>query len=586
MSKIRKSPFKLTATVDFPGETTYGVFTIDLLNEFIRSLKSAGVTRINWIYYGDISSDSFWAGSIYSNTSYGLETLSLIGEPLAAAVPIAHSMGMEIYGVLKPYNTGGATTTPDGVITKSESFLPRVGGKLTQFIPFVERFPEKRIKRLNYDQVLGPIEFIRLYKSNNKETRISKENIQIWVSDNNFQYRLLETDFNFRQFVELAKNDVCDYYGQLLTRKNDPVTVIELGDLFIEENYCIITTNLKGQGDFNNSACEMIKAFDGKMNQIPTSIATRSDIWNYNRNFETSGLEYDSGWSSFNYTLDTNNDSPKGKFFWSDLPAHGVIGIARGKNKFLPTAPCEVYPEVKKLWLGWVRKILSTGVDGIDFRVSAHGTLTDEPYSYGFNTPILEEYHDKFGDGKFDLRKISAIRGEHFTSFMREASSITRNFGKKIQAHIHTEIFRDNPVPGQIMGCPVNIFFDYQKWIDEKLIDSITLRSSWFEALEDPPDLDPYRGKLDYIFADDVISNVVNLCKVNRLPIYLNRYLVRAVKFDEYLDDLERVYFDPDFNGLDLYETMDLIRSDGSSGRLIQVEDKLDRIKSKFKNLS
>ena len=73
---------------------------------------------------------------------------------------------------------------------------------------------------------------------------------------------------------------------------------------------------------------------------------------------------------------------------------------------------------------------------------------------------------------------------------MREASSITRNFGKKIQAHIHTEIFRDNPVPGQIMGCPVNIFFDYQKWIDEKLIDSITLRSSWFEALEDPPDLD------------------------------------------------------------------------------------------------
>ena len=50
MSKIRKSPFKLTATVDFPGETTYGVFTIDLLNEFIRSLKSAGVTRINWIY--------------------------------------------------------------------------------------------------------------------------------------------------------------------------------------------------------------------------------------------------------------------------------------------------------------------------------------------------------------------------------------------------------------------------------------------------------------------------------------------------------------------------------------------------------
>ena len=586
MSKIRKSSFKLTATVDFPGETTYGLFTTDLLKKFIWSLKSAGVTRINWIYYGDISSDSFWAGSIFSNTDYGLETLSLIGEPLAAAVPIAHSMGIEIYGVLKPYNTGGSATSPDGVIPQPESFLPRVGGKLTQFIPFVERFPEKRIKRFNYDEVTGPIEFIRLYKSDHRETRISKENIQIWVSDNNFQYRLLETDFNFSQFTELAQKDVCDYYGQVLTRKNDFVRVIELSNLCIQENFCIITTNLTGNGDFSNSACEMIRAYDGEMNQIPTSTATRSDIWNYNRNFETSGLEYDSGWGSFNYTLDTDNDSPKGKFFWSDLPAHGVIGIARGKNKFLPTAPCEVYPEVKKLWLGWVRNILSTGVDGIDIRISAHGTLTDEPYKYGFNTPILEEYYEKFGDEKFDLAKISSIRGEHFTSFIRETSSMTRNFGKKMQVHIHTEVFRDDPAPGQIMGCPVNIFFDYQKWFDEKLIDSITLRSSWFEALEDPPESDSYRGKLDYIFADDVINNVINLSIGNKLPIYLNRYLGRAVKFDEYLDDLERVYFDQNLNGLDLYETMDFIRSDGSNERLVQVEDKLDRIKSKFENLS
>jgi hypothetical protein len=585
VSKIFKSPFKLTATVDFPGETTYGVFTTDLLKQFIQSLKSAGVTRINWIYYGDISDDSFWAGSIFSNTTYGLETLSLIGEPLSAAVPIAHSMGMEIYGVLKPYNTGGSATIPDGVAQKPDLFLPRVGGKLTQFIPFIKRYPEKRIQRFNYHEVKGPIEFIRLYKSDDRETRISKDNIQIWISNNNYEYRLLETDFNFKQFSEPAEKDVCDYYGEILTKKNNYVRVIELNGFRIQENFCVITTNLTGQGDFNNSACEMIKVYNSNMKEIPVSVATRSDIWNYNRNFETNGLEYDSGWGSFKYTLDTNNDSSKCDFFWSDLPAHGVIGIARDKNRFLPTAPCEVYPEVKKLWLGWIRNILSTGVDGVDIRVSAHGTLTDEPYSYGFNSPILEEYHNKFGDENLDLLKVSSIRGEHFTNFIRTASLMTRNLGKKMQVHIHTEIFRDNPSPGQIMGCPVNIFFDYQKWFDENLIDLVTLRSSWFEGLEDPPESDSYRSKLDYIFADDVFKNAINLCIENKSDIFLNRYIGRAVKFDEYLDDLERVYHDSRFAGFDLYESMDLIRSNGSTGSLVQVEDKLDRIKCKLNKL-
>ena len=112
----RTSPFILSATVDFPDDMSHGTYTPNLLDRMMVQLKEIGVTRVYWLYYGDVDQDSYWAGSnaLIDTVLFQRRTLTNIGEPLKAAVPFAHAHGLEIYGVLKPYNGGAACTYPEG----------------------------------------------------------------------------------------------------------------------------------------------------------------------------------------------------------------------------------------------------------------------------------------------------------------------------------------------------------------------------------------------------------------------------------------------------------------------------------------
>ena len=167
---------------------------------------------------------------------------------------------------------------------------------------------------------------------------------------------------------------------------------MELRDRFIA-----VTTRFKdARGDFRNTAVAMIEALGPNNAPLPIVVATRSAIWIAPRDLEF-GLEFDSGYGPFQVELDIDNAATRGAE-WSRAQG-GVIAFARGKNEYLPVAPCEVYPEVRRLWLGWIDRLLEAGVDGVDIRVSAHGTLTDESEAYGYNTPVLEEYARGGGAG-------------------------------------------------------------------------------------------------------------------------------------------------------------------------------------------
>src|SRR5262249_47777357 len=106
--------FTLSATVDFPDDVGFGVYTPELLDRMMRLLWSIGVRKVSWLYYGDVDLSSEWAGTMIDYMKYGRATLDKIGEPVRAAVPVAHRHGLELYGVLKPYNTGLSGTYPEG----------------------------------------------------------------------------------------------------------------------------------------------------------------------------------------------------------------------------------------------------------------------------------------------------------------------------------------------------------------------------------------------------------------------------------------------------------------------------------------
>ena len=69
------------------------------------------------------------------------------------------------------------------------------------------------------------------------------------------------------------------------------------------------------------------------------------------------------------------------------------------------------------------------------------------------------------------------------------------------------------------------------------------------------------------------------------VPLYLNRYIARAVGNDEYVADLEAVYNDDRFAGFDLYEWVSLARSNPDGTQLKPVDDGIERIRTKAHDL-
>ena len=263
----------------------------------------------------------------------------------------------------------------------------------------------------------------------------------------------------------------------------------------------------------------------------------------------------------------------------------GLIAFARGKNEYLAGTPCEAYAEVRRLWSGWVQRLIDAGVDGIDVRISAHGSLTDESSEYGYNEPIVDEFTRRYGAGPTgsatDLARLAELRGEHFTSFIRETSEAIRDAGGKMQVHVHTEAFRPDPCHGQMMGFPDNLRFDWRSWVEEGLLDGVTYRLSWFEGLEDPPESPPDRSRLVNALAEPYAEESLNALVEAGVPAYLNRYIDRSVGFEEYLSDLERVYGDERFGGFDLYEFAIMARATPDGTELNSYKGRMEILRAK-----
>lgn len=594
----RRRPFILSATVDFPDDIRYGPYSPRLLQDLFEGLRDIGISRVYWITYGPVDSEADFSGSLYRHMEHGAESISALGEPVRAAVRVARRLGIELFAVLKPYNTGVSWTTPIGALDDGIHGLERIGGEIVQAVPFIVRHPHLRVERRPGSDVVADarVRWIRLIKADAAPTRVTADHLQIWTSSTNHRYHRKEVPWDFRDGVEPAARDVFDYHGNLVTRAGDPVRVLTLGPLDLTDPYVVITTNVNDQNsDFTNTAVGMIEVLGPDGLLTPIVVATRSAMGRHSpRDFRAYGLEFDSGFGPQLTTLDMPVDAPGDVdsdpgSWWRRTATGGAIGFARGKNRYLPATPCEVYPEVRGLWSGWVDELVAVGVDGIDIRISHHGSLVDEPHEYGFNRPVLEEYQRRYGPvrtaDEIDLARLADVRGDGFTDFMRDTARQVHNAGARLQAHIHTEAFRPDPCHGQLMGIPANVNFDWKTWLAEGLLDGATLRSSWFEALEDPTPGVTARSGLDAVLQDAVVLDALQTCSRAGVPVYLNRYIDRAVGIDEYLRDLETSFHHPEIHGFDVYETAHVLRPTSDGSGLESYRDRVALLREKAAEL-
>jgi len=593
---------KLSATVDVPDDFTKGVIDQRCLDEMMTVIEDIGATRVHWLYYGETDPADPRAGNIWDCywATYGRQTIETLGEPLSAAVKVAQARGMEIYGVLKPYNGGLAGSFPEGSPEAgSASQQTRIGGTIAQLIPFLEKHPEMRVQRRPSDRDnSGPIREIHLTKSNADETRLKTEDIRIWVSEDNHKYRPLDLIPTGSTEVKTAANEITDYHGNVITPAGAQVRMLTLTGLNITEPFVVLTTTFaEGIGDFKNTPRGLVEIFGDRGEALDCVLATQSALWIKPRDFRTYGLEFDQGYGHLPIALDepwrgatadlkthfSGEDEFADEAILGKGGAGGFIGIARGKNEYLSATPCEAYPEVRDLWLGWIRAMLDTGVDGIDLRISAHGSLNDEPEAYGFNAPILEAYRQRHGDGPVELTKLAAVRGDFYTQFVKAASELVRARGKKLQVHLHAEAFRPKLTFGQQHGMPANIDFQWKQWIADGLIDEVHLRTSWFEAAEDPLGAkETNHSKLTTALADPIADEMLSLAKEHNLPVTLNRYIGRAAGLAEYLDDIATAKRDGRIDQFDVYEFFDLAQASPDKPGLTPKGERLAGLKKRW----
>ena len=194
--------------------------------------------------------------------------------------------------------------------------------------------------------------------------------------------------------------------------------MFSLTGLDLKDRYLVVSTNFRGgSADFENTALGMVQVFGPDPDPLPIVVATRTPP---GFGPATSAL---TAWSSTRDTgpvcsiwMESGGRPPKARGRRSRKPAPGTsigpswvgspgavfIAFARGRTSTFRQRRASSIPRCNGSGGGGSTACLEKGVDGVVLRVSAHGTLTDEPYEYGFNPPVVEAYRERHG---VDIRR-------------------------------------------------------------------------------------------------------------------------------------------------------------------------------------
>jgi hypothetical protein len=416
--------------------------------------------------------------------------------------------------------------------------------------PFVVAHPHLRIQRRSDDLPHGEATVcaLKLVKRHDAPTRVTADHLQIWTSADNYQYQPANVPFTVTESIETAPRDVCDYMGAFVTRQGDPVRVLTLSGLRLDDPYLLVTTDFTdGPGDFANSGAALLVALDANGREIPGTFATGGGVWLANKvDFREWGFIFDYGFGNGVTVLDELNTSGR----------NGVIAFARGRNATLPAALCETEPAVQAFWLQCLDAIIAAGVDGVDFREENHCTHTDEPEAYGFNPAVLAQVDP----AKEVLSEIARVRGEAYTAFLRAAKARLSAHGVRLRYHLNMDHFRPYPPRVRALAYPANLHFDWQHWLDEGLLDEAVLRSYHHR-----------RALLMDAFGAEMTAH----CHVHGIPISINHHV-----FDNdpwYLEEARRMAEDGRFAGLILYENNSFIttNTDGNATVTLNIVEQI-----------
>jgi hypothetical protein len=478
----------LEVNVDLPDDLLYAAFDRSMFDQMFAEFRRWGVRRCHWIYYGGVR-NGWWNSCVrdISDRNYQ-RTVENVGDDFAAAVRTAHAHGIELHGLIKPFDMGFFESYGEGTAgARTKGKLDRIGGPIGWIADFPAQHRELMMSR--QPGVFGPAEnevFTRidLVKGDDSPAVFTVNDLQLWVSDDNATYRPHDGEITREEVVEDYPVWEHTSSGGRRTGESRRSRVMRLGGLSLKCKYFALTIDSRACS-FVNDLINLVHVFgeQGEERRLTYGVMRReADItvehaWivDHNPDFWKSGIEFDR-FPGTPSAVFPGFDAIRARHALDG--GDGVLAIARGKDRDPVAMLSPAFPEVRQWWLSWVRDCLEAGADGVELRVRNHHS----PHAwaeFGFEQPIVDAFRERYGvdllsTDDFDKAAWRRLRGEAYTEFYREARQLAQSYGKPLGLHISPTLAM---APDQ--GAPMEIHCDWRRWLEEGLADSITMKEIW-----------------------------------------------------------------------------------------------------------
>ena len=540
---------KLSAVMDFTDECVCSEngYTPEAFEALAVRLSENNVSRLYVQYYGN--KETGWVLHCDApEWEKARKTTERMPEWSRVLVEALHRHHIEAVGVMRPQENGVFVSYSPIFTEGVKTGVPRIGGQILSASAFMREHPELRIKRRSWDidpegekKVIGSI---RLYKQNAVPSRIRKEDITLYVSDDNSNYRKYEEDFTLTVSKENAKETVLlsktvpDYAEEILTAQGAPIEVLTLSGLHVKERFAAVSVRCTGpcpdgETRFYNSPVNGIACFTEDGTPIcATPGGTCRPAPCGRTDYLTAGFNFDDGFGAYQaITLDPDD-------------GEGFLAIAKGKNLYVHAALCECEPAVREYWLSLLEMALEDGYDLIGNRIECHSVHVDEPFAYGYNDCIKEEYFKRYGvctEREMDLSKIAKIRGDAYSELFAQAARRVHAHGKKVVLTLNIEMLHD-PIPlDRRYAYPMNVEWQWERWLEETEPDEINFRM--------------YYNSPDYLLSDPQCLRMLETARSYGVPLTVERYT-----YFDFVAEFKKLRDMGTFSRMSLYETANLFR--------------------------
>lgn len=448
-----KRDFKLSVTYDLPDSIISNHYTPQRLREQMAILQSWGISRLYWIDYSNFS--SFWKLPLWSR-NYS-QSVRHCGELLPCAVREAHHNGLEIMADFKVFDLGfnnfDSEERPGTVREFETNDVP--------VIPEIAAHPEWTMQsNANWEGAgSAPVATLRFF-SEEPIRPVKRSEVQLLVSDDNRIYRTYRGKFELRQGELSRPHQRWTPAGIIHEKQRQKNWYLELSNLNLKSSFAAL--QIKGDGvSLIQRGYMLAEMKDHAGNLLPHTVATEKVA---NAKIKYSFWKEWYGWANITEPL------------LQRRPWNGNdLGFAMRTMSRMPTLLEPTYPGTRRIWLRRIEKLLDEGVEGVNLRILCHHNGPMNYLQFAFAPGVVDEFRKRNGRAPQatpeDYERIRILRGNAFTNFLRDAKALTRSRDKILGVQLESGI----EVPPQF-DTRMQIFFDYETWIEEKLVDEISVK--------------------------------------------------------------------------------------------------------------